>query len=251
MKKNAMLKIAAILMVAVLLTTCAISSTFAKYTTAAEDDVTARVAKFGVTVTANVDDLFATSYTDPRGDAADVNAETITTGEGEQAISVTDNVVAPGTAKSFNTGIVVTGKPEVAVQVTTVANLTLTGWTVGGAEYCPLVFTVGTGTYKIDGTAIKTVAELETAVENAIAAYTAIYAPNTDLSTAATDNFVIGWSWAFEVLDSDGDVDAAIDVKDTALGDAATASVSLTLKQTITQVDYYDAPETESASASN
>ena len=60
MKKNAMLKIAAILLVAVLLTTCAISTTFAKYVTNTADYAPseARVAKWGLTFTSINADIF-------------------------------------------------------------------------------------------------------------------------------------------------------------------------------------------------
>ena len=49
MRKNKMMRAASALMVAVLLTTCTISGTFAKYVTTAEGKDTARVAKFDVT----------------------------------------------------------------------------------------------------------------------------------------------------------------------------------------------------------
>ena len=52
MKKNTMMRIASVLMVAVLLSTCAISSTFAKYVSSASAGDTARIAKWGVEVTA-------------------------------------------------------------------------------------------------------------------------------------------------------------------------------------------------------
>ena len=47
-----MMRVASALLVAVLLSTCAISGTFAKYVTEGSGSDTARVAKFGVTVTA-------------------------------------------------------------------------------------------------------------------------------------------------------------------------------------------------------
>lgn len=50
MKKNKIMRIASVLLVAVILTTCAISGTFAKYVTSGSGSDTARVAKFGVTV---------------------------------------------------------------------------------------------------------------------------------------------------------------------------------------------------------
>ena len=50
MKKNKMMRIASVLLVAVLLSTCAISSTFAKYTTEFTGTSTAKVATWSVNV---------------------------------------------------------------------------------------------------------------------------------------------------------------------------------------------------------
>ena len=66
MKKNVMMRVASVLLVAVLLTTCAISGTFAKYTTGDAGHDTARVAKWGVTITAN-----GTTFAEAYNDAAD------------------------------------------------------------------------------------------------------------------------------------------------------------------------------------
>ena len=67
MRKNKMMRAASALMVAVLLTTCTISGTFAKYVTTASGNDTARVAKWGVQIDmagfSDVDnDLFAKTY---------------------------------------------------------------------------------------------------------------------------------------------------------------------------------------------
>ena len=61
MMKNKMMRAASILLVAVLLSTCAISGTFAKYVTTASGTDTARVAKWGVVITAN-GNLFNKTY---------------------------------------------------------------------------------------------------------------------------------------------------------------------------------------------
>ena len=89
MKKNKMMRIASVLLVAVLLSTCVISGTFAKYTSTFEADDTARVAKWVVSVKDKtpasetfVFDLFNTIY-DTNGSAA----------EGD----VDEDLVAPGT----------------------------------------------------------------------------------------------------------------------------------------------------------
>ena len=62
MKKNIMMRLSALLLVAVLLTTCVISGTFAKYVTTGTATDSARVAKWGVTVEAKLDDLFVDEY---------------------------------------------------------------------------------------------------------------------------------------------------------------------------------------------
>ena len=61
MKKNKMMRIASILMVAVLVSTCAVSGTFAKYVTSDSGKDTARVAKWGISILAS-GDLFAETY---------------------------------------------------------------------------------------------------------------------------------------------------------------------------------------------
>lgn len=93
MKKNKMMRVASALLVAVLLTTCAISGTFAKYVSTATGSDTARVAKWAFNVEGEniaqtntfVFDLF--NYTDSN---VDVNGA----GDGEK-------VIAPGTSGSF------------------------------------------------------------------------------------------------------------------------------------------------------
>ena len=87
MKKNKMMRIASVLLVAVILTTCAISGTFAKYVTSGNGSDNARVAKFGVTLTGTAD-TFKETY------AKDDNTFTL---EANTVVS-TEDVVAPGTS---------------------------------------------------------------------------------------------------------------------------------------------------------
>lgn len=224
MRKNKMMRLASALLVAVLLTTCAISGTFAKYVTTDYTEDTARVAKWGVTIagTKGLDNtMFSDSYKDTpmtyvdneAGDAITVQASTAGT-----------NIVAPGTESTLS-AFDISGTPEVDVEVTYVAALTLTGWEVDSAYYCPIEITVGTDTFK--GTTYSSAADFEAAVEAAIVAKTAKYDTNTDLS-AVEDDLVVTWKWAFEGND---------DAKDTALGDAAAATIALRVDITITQVD--------------
>lgn len=117
MKKNTMMRIASILLVVTLLSTCVISGTFAKYVTKAEGNDQARVAKWGILLTMEGDKMFAEEY------AAD--DATFVSQDGEKLSVRVDpdyngdirDLVAPGTTNDgFKAGIV--GKPEVAVRYT-------------------------------------------------------------------------------------------------------------------------------------
>ncbi len=112
MKKNNMMRLASVLLVLVLLTTCAISGTFAKYVSTSTSNDAARVAYwgFGKAAAINITDLFLTAY-DGNGDLS-VNSEN---GEG---------LIAPGTTNnedfSFawvgNTDAAISKGPEVAYE---------------------------------------------------------------------------------------------------------------------------------------
>ncbi len=101
MKTNKMMRLASILLVAVMISTCAISGTFAKYVTRAEGSDTARVAKFGVVVQA-LSGIFSTTY------------------EGTDTVTVlssnSDKVIAPGTTGTA-VAFTISGSPEVDVHV--------------------------------------------------------------------------------------------------------------------------------------
>ena len=220
-KKNVLMRSAGLLLVLVLVTSCFVGSTFAKYTVGGTGSDTARVAKFGVNVTAN-GTMFAREYaTDDR------SAGTII-----KSVISTDKVVAPGT-KGNMASMTLTGTPEVAVRVGYAVNkFELKGWTTDGTtEYCPLVFTVGTASYKIGDAGITSVSDLQDKVKAAITAYSKDYEANTDLSGVGADSLKVSWAWAFE-----GD-----DAKDTALGSRAAedkaATVELEITTTVTQID--------------
>ena len=107
MKKNKMMRLAAIVLMLTLLTTCAISGTFAKYTASATGSDTARVAKWsfkvkdtdiaGATNTFTFD-LFNTVY-DTNNDPADNNKANDT-----DVSDATDTtaIIAPGTWGYFD-----------------------------------------------------------------------------------------------------------------------------------------------------
>ena len=227
MKKNRMMRVASALLVAVLLTTCAISGTFAKYITEKESTDTARVAKFGVDLAVTVDGAFATEYdadTTANDEHGVAIAKTVVASSTDQ-----DNLVAPGTKGDLMASATIAGTPEVAVNVKQEATLVLTGWEVNGTYYCPLVITVdGAKFYGMDYTsAAEFIAAVEAALDSDVN-----YEPNTGL----TESHSVTWEWAFEGTDG-----KQTDVKDTALGDYAAKTddieISFTYKVTVTQID--------------
>ncbi len=185
MKKNKMMRIASILMVATLITTCAISGTFAKYVTKASGEDAARVAKWGILLDISGSSVFAEKYaaTDEKYLAADGVYSVESSVEGEK-------VVAPGTnAKEANGQLVahVKGTPEVATRYTLVVDKAQDVVLPAGTytDYTELVKaddgTYGyTGTFKLD----KAYAPIKW--DLAIAKGTAITADNPGTSLAAT-----------------------------------------------------------------
>ncbi len=112
MKKNMMMKLASILLVAVLLSTAGIGGTFAKYVTTDETEDQARVAKWGVTALVS-GNLYGAHYNDNNA-GADANKVTLSTQNSVDASNGTDTIVAPGTKSDKGITIAIAGTPEVA-----------------------------------------------------------------------------------------------------------------------------------------
>ena len=217
MKKNVMMRIASFLLIAVLLTTCAISGTYAKYVTSASGSDTARVAKWGVQIATTTQGLFKDQYE---------NDETIGSTAIGAGFSVDSEdgkfVVAPGTNGSVQFSI--SGQPEVAVDVTidmtvtkdvVIPKDTVVAGTPLAAPYTPVVFTLNNG---ISDIASGTLAQIESALE----AESTQYGANTNLAKTYT----LSWAWAIN-----GNNDA-----DTYLGNVAAGTV--TDANTITDIVY-------------
>jgi len=236
MKKNMMMRVASALLVAVLLSTCAISGTFAKYTTSDSDFESARVAKWGVTITLEVDNTaFNTTYANDGEQEKDSSANVIANTVASK--NATDTVLAPGTAGKLLT-YELTGAPEVAVNVKEDATLTLTGWEVSGVYYCPIVITItstGEGTIAsqtINGmdyaSAAAFIADVDAALDRNIN-----YAPNSD---AVARTHTISWAWAF--TGGTGSEYNQSDANDTKLGNLAVApTIGFTFASTVDQLD--------------
>ena len=219
MKRNKLFLLGLFVVFAAVLSLSLVSSTFAKYTSNGVATDTARVAKWGVVVTAE-------TFADDQLEAD------LTTTETEISAGGTADLLAPGTGIHF-ASVAISGTPEVAVRVTYTAELTLTDWTLkdGTTEYCPLIFVINGVHHSMEGHSLTQVSDYEAKIEELIAAYSKEYAANTDLGTKSAEELTVSCYWAYSTS-------KANDLKDTELADTTTVpSVELEITCTVTQID--------------
>lgn len=253
MKKNKFMRLASVMLMLCLITTCAISGTFAKYTTSASATDQARVAKWGLTVVVTGNNAFLDDYEGTAG--AGVNTVSSLGADG-------DSVVAPGTNGVLSTAKIY-GQSEVRTNVKVTVNLDLgNNWKLeDDSVYCPLVFTVNGTEYKIDATNTTT-ALLEKAVEDAVLDIilntTEDYVPNGsgvsaanldhvvnhDFGDVGTTDLTVNWRWDFECADDPATLGVnekeVKDINDTYLGNKTGANiptVTFSLGIIVDQVD--------------
>ena len=230
MRKNKMMRAASGLLVAVLLTTCIISGTFAKYVTSDNGSDSARVAKWGVNVVMSDDSLFNTTY-----QADDTKNGQITN---SVVSSDTDKVVAPGTKEANTLTFTISGEPEVAVNVnagmTVSDDVKLAGntgktypdMTTGGSttdtfeqtkDYYPVVYTLKKDNNQV---AQGNLTAIKTYIEGLSGNYQA--GNNADNSLAKINGtYTLSWAWKFDENGNDN-----VDKADTLLGDLAAETVN-------------------------
>ncbi len=201
MKMNKFMRIASVLMILTLISTCAISGTFAKYTTSATAADTARVAKWGVVIKTWDTDSKTSAFTNNYDDTV---VSTV----------VTDQLVAPGTKNETGIKFSITGQAETDLKLNFDFNVTddvivpagtYLDWTTGNSttdqftldeDYTPVVFTLagkdGNGT---EWTVSGTLAEIKTAFE-ALATEKTIEA-NVNLSEMYGE-YTLTWAWDFD-----------------------------------------------------
>lgn len=252
MKKNVMMRLAAILLVCVLASTCGISGTYAKYVTSDNGSDVARVAKFGVVATVD-GTLFSTTYKN----VANLNVP----GDGDTTVltvvsSDADKLVAPGTNNTTGMNFVLTGTPEVDVyvefkfevlenkEIKLAAGNYTDNPTTGkendsfkvDEDYYPVVFTLWKdGIELISGNVATIQAYLSGNLNKT-------YDAGHDLSTiggAGAGTYTLTWVWAFG--------NGSTDVMDTYLGNAAvggtfpttgaTTDIKVQFTISVTQVD--------------
>lgn len=217
MRKNKMMRAASGLLVAVLLSTCAISGTFAKYTTSADGTDSARVAKWGFTggSTITISDLFKNTYDTTVNSSTDVIAPG-TTGSADFGFTYGGNgsVTAPEVAYTFN---VSTDGSSCDKSIQDNANIQ---WKLDNGEW---------GTWDQLTTAIKALDGNKSDDR---------YEPNTlpkEFKTAGPNKHTISWQWIFK---TSGEGEGAQDTTDTDMGNAAElAKVELKITVTATQID--------------
>lgn len=232
--KNKFMRIAAVMLMLCLVTTCAISGTFAKYTTEASGEDTARVAYWGWTgTTLTIDELFADTY------------DNVTT-------SVTnENLIAPGTTNSETFTITYTdGKansgadieaPEVAykfVVSTTGSVCDATIQSNTNIKWSLICKETGVADNAIvnEGTWTQLLSAIDALSQATV---------NANALPGSFDNgqvYEVKWVWDFEDADDAGTTDknetAIQDKIDTDMGNAADlADVKIVISISATQID--------------
>lgn len=247
MKKNRCLKIALGLLLLVLVTTCAIGTTLAKYTTGGNAQDSARVAKWGVKLEIEGDSMFSSEY---KKDDGTITVKSTSVEEGNSG-----RIVAPGTASNSDTAACfsISGTPEVAVKIEvklTVNNEIFlkkgeyTDPTVAGEtfdleeDYYPVVFTLTQVAGATDESDIIIKGNLA-AIQGFLDDYSGeTYKPNTKLDAT----FELSWEWAFNGNDKAdtylGNLIAGEKPDDLAFGEVYySTKISYELEITVTQVD--------------
>lgn len=247
-KKHWTLRAAGLLFALVLITSCFVGGTFAKYVTTGDGHESARVAKFGVTMSVANDTAFQKTYRTDNSSVSTAITNSVDSNGHE-------NLVAPGTKGSNFVVLSISGTPEVAVNVKIEASgtdvflkageyLDLTTAADGdkfnlAADYYPITYTLtktGAATPVITGNLDAIIDYLNGLSKN--------YPANTNL-TSEIGEYKLSWEWKF--MD---DTIANKDQADTLLG-AITAGgmttlptlgtygtgVHLILTATVTQID--------------
>lgn len=239
-KKHWTLRAAGLLFALVLITSCFVGGTFAKYVTSKSASDSARVARFGVVIAAQDNTAFKTTY------------DTDTAGISSVVTSTGDSLVAPGTKEENAVIFSITGKPEVRVRVA----LSMTGTdvflkdgtypdltTAAANETFTLVNDYHPITYTLTKTGEKDPVKKGNlkAITDYLNGLSKDYQAKTDL-TSVIGEYKLSWEWKFE---------GGNDQADTLLGTLAalgpnslgvnlenySPQVLLKLTATVTQID--------------
>jgi len=193
MKKNRLMRIAALLLVLTLATSCFVGGTFAKYVSTTTATDTAHVAVWKFTSDADTGDNIVQTETftfDIFNTVKEIG------GTAEEEVANTEGIIAPGTYGTVTVALTNDSEVDATYKVAFTAM----------EEEVPLQWSV-------DGTTWK---------DNVDACDLGV----TDIDMGATKNVVLHWKWAF----TDDDVVTQTDAKDTELGiNGAAPSVTVTV----------------------
>ena len=222
MKKNKIMRLASALLVLTLMTTCAISSTFAKYTTSTTGGDKARVAYWGFDQGADTTiGLFDSNYTN-------------VTSSGE--VDGFSNVIAPGTEDTAEFAFGYTNYKTNAIKAPEVTyTFTVTPTITGDYDELdanPSFKWTLKKPNDAKATEYQTVAALLADIEKLSGddSGSKTYQPGElpDAFTSADEKYTIGWKWDYNGNDD----------KDTTLGNSQTLeNVTFNITITATQVD--------------
>ena len=225
--KNKFMRIAAVMLMLCLVTTCAISGTFAKYTTEAAGKDTARVAYWGWNkddAKVEISEIFSTTY---NSSVSSVNEDKVIA-PGTGNVETFKFIYTPNTAESatspevaYNFKVDLTGT-EAAADIIANGNIK---WAVVAGDVA--LDAIDAGEW---GEWDDMVAELN-ALDGADGTDGKDYAANSALPPIANSIYTIAWMWDFST-------DTAGDEADTAMGNKAILdTVTISIKITATQLD--------------
>lgn len=226
MKKSKSMRIASLLLVLVLVTTCFVGTTFAKYTSSATGSDSATVAKWSVKVndteiavspaaTVNFDLFSTTTFKDSDGTSAESDVKNLYTDK---------LVIAPGTSGSFNLFV----KNESEVNLTYDVTFTQTQSNVPEGKPIPIKF------YKTYDEQTKTFSN-EITVASDGTTYTLVDDEGLGYQNVTGITTTVYWQWAYSTGEDGDATDTALGIE--AQDTTAVPSVEVTATITATQVD--------------
>lgn len=213
--KNKFMRIAAVMLMLCLVTTCAISGTFAKYTTKGSGEDTARVAYWGwtegnMTTGLEIDELFVNAYDN-------------------DAVKSTADVIAPGTTNNVDFSIAYT--PNGAITAPEVAYSFIVS--TAGSECAQEIEDNENIKWYLDDVACDNWDDLLADIAALSQSYVAAGQLPSGFGDGNSHN--IKWEWVFHTGD-------AQDVEDTTMGNTANLNVKIVITVTATQLDTIPTP---------
>ena len=205
--------ILSILTIALLLSSCGnISELKDKLISVSQTDDTSsgRVAKWGGSLSADGN-----------------NINSITSKNNQIIFDASPSLIAPGSSSSQRCITRVNDTSEVAAEITTSAEVTISGYEINGSYYCPITCTINGQSKK--GNEFDSASDFEAWIEKQISRVTVQCAPGSEIDDIIIE---ISWDWSFDGND---------DVKDSQLGELTAIqnplNIQVIISQSLNQID--------------